>query len=80
MAKCMYMYQHKNNSLPQPLQALYTFNTEIHQHNTRHKHDPHITRYTTHLVRKTFIHKAPEFWYTLPDNIKNAKTVKIFQK
>ena len=29
-----FMDQHKNNSLPQPLQALYTFNTETHQHNT----------------------------------------------
>ena len=74
-----FMYQHKNNLLPQSLQALYTPNTETHKHNTRHKNDPHIIRHTTHLVSKTFIHKAPEFWYSLPDNIKEARTIKSFK-
>ena len=73
------MYQHKNKLLPRPLQALYTPNTDTHQHNTRHRNDPHITRNRTHTVNKTFIHKAPAFWYTLPDSIKEARTINIFK-
>jgi len=73
------MYQHKNNLLPKPLQALYTPNTETHEHNTRHRHDPHIIRHRTHLVSKTFIHKAPEFWYTLPDTVKEATSIHSFK-
>ena len=31
------MYQHKNKLLPKPLQALYTPNTDTHQHNTQER-------------------------------------------
>jgi len=71
-----FMYQHHNKQLPQPLQALYAPNTDTHQHNTRYRHHPHIVRLLTNQVNKTFLHQAPEFWYSLPDNIKESRTIK----
>ncbi len=74
-----FMYQHQHQLLPKPLLSLYHPNTDTHQHNTRHRQDPHITRRRTHQISKTFIHKAPEFWYTIPEKIKEARSISAFK-
>ena len=38
---CKLMYLNSNKALPKPIISLYTSNTEIHNHNTRHKRDVH---------------------------------------
>ena len=73
------MYQHKHNLLPKPLMLLYTPNTETHNHNTRHRLDPHITTRRTQQYNNSFLHKAPEIWYNIPEEIKNAKTLNSFK-
>jgi hypothetical protein len=41
------MFQHNSNSLPKPLINLSMSNSNIHGHNTRHRHDPLIRRRNT---------------------------------
>ena len=46
-----FMYLHQRNELPLPLQTLFITNANIHEHNTRHRNDPHIiTRRTETLI------------------------------
>ncbi len=73
------MYQHKHHQLPRPLLAMHNLNIETHEHNTRHRQDPHITSRRTQKISKSFIHKAPEFWYTIPEVLKQARTVSAFK-
>ena len=72
------MYRHSNNSLPTPLLKLFTPNRDIHSHNTRHSMDPHIQKSKTQIMAKSFLHRAPAIWYTLPQPIKDSKTAKSF--
>ena len=72
------MFLNKNQHLPSPLQAIFTPNTDIHNHNTRHRNDPHIsTRHTNQLLR-SFIHNSPNIWYNIPLQIKETRTVGSF--
>ena len=71
-----FMYSHSINVLPLPLQNVFTQNSNIHTHNTRHRLDPHIQSRNTSKAIHSFIHKAPENWYNLPQNIKQSKKSK----
>ena len=42
--------------LPSPLQAIFTPNIDIHNHNTRHRNDPHISQYQAHKSIITKLH------------------------
>ena len=78
MANFMHKYSH--NELPRNLMTLFRNNTEIHQHNTRARHRPHIVRLNTHTVNKTFIQKAPQLWYTIPVTLQNIIINRSFSK
>jgi len=73
------MYQHVHSTLPSPLQQLFTFNSHTYDYNTRHKNDPHITQRRTELVSKSFLHKAPQLWLSIPSNIKQSHTMESFK-
>ncbi len=63
------MYEYSKLNLPTPLSDLFTQNRDIHNHNTRHRNDPHIlTR--TYTASKTFLHKGPKLWSELPAELK----------
>ena len=49
------MFLNKNQHLPSPLQAIFTPNTDIHNHNTRHRNDPHIGTRRTNQLSRSFI-------------------------
>ena len=53
------MYLHCNYELPQPLQTKFVTNKNIHSHNTRTRHHPHVTSRNTSIINKSFIHQAP---------------------
>ena len=76
---CKLMYLNSNKALPKPILSLYTSNTEIHNHNTRHKRDAHITSRRSQLVSRSFIHRSPEIWLQIPGNIKSSKTMNSFK-
>ena len=44
------MYSFKSEKLPIPLSNIFTGNADVHNHNTRNKHDPHYVRINSHFV------------------------------
>ena len=76
LGKFMYLYSH--GELPQPLQNIFSLNSDIHSHNTRNKNAPHITERHSKTICKSFIHAAPQTWYNMPVKIKTLRTTKSF--
>jgi len=73
-----FMFQYSKNQLPKPLMELFTPNSDIHKHNTRHNRDPHFISYNTHKYAQSFLHKAPVIWQNIPIQIKDKKTLNSF--
>ena len=76
MAKFMYLFN--ANILPNPISEMLTMNTEIHNHFTRNRKNPHIQYRRTQIASKTLRHQGPIFWYKIPSEIKAKQTVKSF--
>ena len=76
MAKFMYLFN--ANILPNPISEMLTMNTEIHDHFTRNRKNPHIQYRRTQIASKTLRHQGPIFWYKIPSEIKAKQTVKSF--
>jgi hypothetical protein len=72
------MYQYFKGELPRPVQNIFTTNIDIHSYNTRNKYHPHIISRNTQSIGKTFIHKAPQNWYSIPESIKTVRTSRSF--
>ena len=74
MAKFMYLFN--ANILPNPISEMLTMNTEIHDHFTRNRKNPHIQYRRTQIASKTLRHQGPIFWYKIPSEIKAKQNVK----
>ena len=55
-------------------------NSDIHEHNTRAKHQLHIFKIRTDIKRDSFTHKAAIMYNNLPNDIKSHKEFPIFKK
>ncbi len=77
-----FMYKVTNNLLAPKINDLpvYKTNINIHLHNTRHRHDPHIRYRRIEVASKQINHMGPFIWQKLPDLIKKSKTSKRFVK
>ena len=69
-----FMYMHVAHILPSPLQDVFKPNINVHDHNTRHRLDPHVRTSNLNLTLQSFLHKAPEIWYQLPQHVKQSVT------
>ena len=69
-----FMYMHVAHMLPASLMDFFTPNINVHDHNTRHRLDPHVRNSNSLLTVQSFLHKAPEIWYQLPQTIKQSIT------
>ncbi len=69
------MYSFINISLPDPLMTMFTVSRNIHSHDTKHLHQPHIRYRKTAFLSKTLIHQASEIWYKLPSYGSIARSV-----
>ncbi len=74
------MYKNYTKVLPKPLLELFTSNEDIHNHNTRHRHDAHIIFRRTDQTLRSFVHKGPDLWLRIPDEIKQAKSLNSFKR
>ena len=52
---CQAVYDFVNYNLPPPLMDIYTRNSEIHHHDTRHNIDIHLPKVNFEIVRRSFI-------------------------
>ena len=73
------MYYFVTNKLPVSLSSLFTRNTEIHNFNTRNRHNPRITSGKNNTTSRTFLHQGPKLWSALPNNITSATSIKSFR-
>jgi len=76
MAK--YMFASNKGTLPSPLMDMTTINSSIHTHDTRNKNNPHVHPRRTNTASKNIRHNGPLIWYTIPNDIKQHKTLKTF--
>jgi len=54
-------------------------NADVHNHNTRHAHDNHITMHRTSLLKHTLRIAGPSLWNSLDSNIKLSFSVCRFR-
>lgn len=74
----MYKFYHYK-TLPY-LDNIFTRNNDIHRHNTRHRHDPHIQSYKLQISLNSFLHKAPFMWSSIDMSIKSAPSLYSFNR
>ena len=58
-----FVFQHTNNLLPQPVASLFTLNSEMHHHNTRQRHNLHVT---INKLSFSFRSQGPKIWNSIP--------------
>ena len=75
-----YMYSYSQNTLPIPLMTLFTSNDNIHTHDTRNRHNPHISQRRITTASKSLRHRGPDIWYNIPEEITSRKNITSFSK
>ena len=76
---CQIVYVFVCYNLPPPLMEIYTSNSEIHHHDTRHHIDIHLPKVNFDIVRRSFIYKGPDLWIKLDPSIKHSNTRTSFK-
>ena len=56
-----FMFQYHHDGLPVSLNHLFTTNANIHQHNTRHRQDPHVVHRRTAFSNKALFKRVRNF-------------------
>ena len=69
------MYLHSKNALPTSISNIFT---NIQSHYTRHQNDPHVKSRNTYHISQSFLHRAPDIWYQIPQEIKSCNTISSF--
>ena len=67
------MFQKLNNTLPPSISNMFILNNQIHRYPTRQIDQFHLPRTRTVLTQNTFIYTAPNYWNSLPREIKDLK-------
>ena len=73
------MFNYSRDLLPECFDNLFTFNNQIHDHNTRA-----VTKYRSHACRTnikqfTILHQGPKIWNCLPPSITEINTIKLMR-
>ena len=76
----MVIYRKTRNLLPLNISNLFTINTSVHQHYTRQHNNPHFQHRRLQITQKSFLHQAPLFWQSIPENIKTKPSIGAFSK
>ena len=65
---------------PRPLQNIYDYHGDIHEHNTRRRADPRPPNAHYDVFRRSFMYTGPSTWLTFGDHLKSSKTKQQFAK
>lgn len=76
----IFMFKLKQNLLPPYFNSMFTYNWQIHSHNTRNREDFYITNPRTSLSSTSIRYKGPDVWHTLSDNIKQCSYLSAFKR
>ena len=77
---CKFMYDYNKGSLPRGLSGIFSYNHDVHAHNTRHRNDPFITSRRSVFASKSLLHLGPKLWHAIPSNIKESNSASHFSK
>ena len=72
-----FMFKYITGTLPHPLLDLFTSNTAIHIHDTRHRHDP-VSRASvsrSDLMTRSILYQGPKIWSETPSHIKKIDII-----
>ena len=74
------MYSYAKESLPSAFSNYFSLNDTIQQHYTRSSGKFHMKFKRTNYGRFSIKYKGPMIWNTLPDVLKNIRSLQIFRK
>lgn len=74
-----FMYDVTNKSLPKPITNTYTYNTDIHNYNTRQNRQVHVNTRRITKANYSILHTGPKLWSTIPTDITNIQSKKLFK-
>lgn len=75
-----FMYRYIHNLLPPTICTCLQPNSEIHEHNTRQRNNPHLIKSKKQIYLNSFLHKATIKWQALPTYIKTKTSKNSFTK
>ena len=76
----LFMYSYTKGSLPSAFSNYFSLNNSIHKHYTRSSEKFHMKFTGTNYGRFSIKYKGPMIWNTLPDVLKNIKSLQMFKK
>ena len=74
-----FMYNYNNNSLPSAFDSMFPKNQSFHNYPTRHSNEFHLPLLRTLLAQNTFIYTGPQYWNSLEENIRGARSLDSFK-
>ena len=75
----MHKYVYHRDQLPSVFSSYFEENTLIHYHNTRQKHQFHISFVSSEYGKRTIKYKGIKLWNNLPVDIKETKSLQSFK-
>ena len=76
----LFMYSYTKGSLPSAFSNYFSSNNTIHKHHTRSSEKFHKKFTRTNYGRFSITYKGPMIWNSLPDVLKNMKSLQMFRK
>jgi hypothetical protein len=76
----IFMHQFISNNLPNSLQNMFVFNSQIHSYQTRHSHDFHIPFCSSSRSMNCVSFQGPKYWNSLDDSLKRCKGTYMFKR
>ena len=74
------MFRRTKNELPLVLNNYFIINQNIHNYLTRRAREPHLYAFKTNMKKSSHLYQIPNFWLTIPEDIKNVTHIKLFTK
>ena len=74
-----FMFNFVRKDLPDPLQKIFKFHGDNHDHNTRHRTDPIAPNLNTEIMRKCYLYTGPNMWISLSESLKSSKNKRQFK-
>ena len=75
----VFIYRFSINDLPLDFKQYFTERSEIHGYPTRHTHDLNLTSNKKSFSNHAFHTTGPILWNSLPNTLKESKTVRVFR-
>lgn len=74
-----FMYKYTHNLLPRLFTSYFTFNKDVHNHNTRSSNNMHVPFARTSYTSNTLRHYGPRLWNSVDQTIQTSSSVARFK-